>query len=241
MPVRDDDAKLRWEDGVPVSSRFDDPYYSRADGLAEARHVFLDGNRLAERFQDADVFTIAELGFGTGLNFLAAWELWAERALPGAVLRYVSFELFPLESDQMRQALSVWPGLGWRAEALTGARLGAGPVDLPCACLEVIEGDARQSVPDWQERADAWFLDGFAPARNPELWEPDLLKAVFEHTDPGGTFATYSAAGAVRRALIAAGFVVERRGGFGSKREMLSGMRPHEEPNVERPGHSQDD
>ena len=229
MPAEDDNAKVRWEDGdIPVSTHFDDPYYSRVDGLAEARHVFLQGNRLDMRFRDAETFTIAELGFGTGLNFLAAWALWTELARPGAVLNFVSFERFPLTPDQMRRALGAWPGLDPLAERLLAAPLHEGACDLPRARLEVIPGDARETLVSWTGTADAWFLDGFAPARNPELWGAELLAQVFAKTRPGGSFATYSAAGAVRRSLASAGFLVEKRPGFGRKREMLAGHRPAE-------------
>lgn len=220
-------AKVRWEDGVPVSERFDDPYYARTDGLAESRHVFLEGNGLAARWRAGERFTVAELGFGTGLNFLAAWQLWRGVAAPGEVLDFVSFERFPLESDQIARALGHWPELGALAGALLGAwPPGQGDIDLPQARLRVVPGDARETVPAWHGAAGAWFLDGFAPARNPEMWAADLMAAVGAHTVPGGTFATYSAAGRVRRALEAAGFQVTRRQGFGTKREMLAGTLP---------------
>lgn len=219
MPVAGDDAKLRWEDGVPVSVRHDDPYYARADGLAETRHVFLDGNGLAARFRGAARFHVAELGFGTGLNCLAAWALWREMAAPGAVLRFTSFERDPMTPEERSRALSAFPELAGLAEALATG-------ETPGLALEVIEDDARATLPTWTGIADAWFLDGFAPARNPDMWEPALLAAVHARTVPGGTFATYTAAGHVRRCLAAAGFEVARRPGFGSKREMLAGHRP---------------
>jgi tRNA U34 5-methylaminomethyl-2-thiouridine-forming methyltransferase MnmC len=225
MPAGDADAKIRWEDGeVPVSSRFDDSYYSREDGLAETRHVFLDGNRLGECFAGAGRFAIAELGFGTGLNCLAAALLWAARAAPGAVLSYTAFELYPLEADEIARALAPWTEVAPLAEALVAA-WPAGRIALPGVELRVVRGDARQEVPRWPGRADAWFLDGFAPARNPEMWELALMRSVHDRTVPGGTFATYAAAGRVRRALQAAGFEVVRLPGFGRKREMLAGRR----------------
>ena len=225
MPAEDADAKIRWEDGeVPVSSRFDDPYYSRGDGLAETRHVFLDGNRLAERFAGAQGFAIAELGFGTGLNCLAAAALWARRAAPGAVLRYTAFELYPLAAGEIARALAPWPELSALADALVAGWPGE-RIALPGVDLRIVPGDARETVSRWAGRADAWFLDGFAPARNPEMWERDLLRAVRDRTVPGGTFATYAAAGRVRRALQAAGFEVARLPGYGRKREMLAGRR----------------
>jgi len=225
MPATDRDAKIRWEDGdIPVSTRFDDPYYSRRDGLAESRHVFLAGNDLPAAWAGRDDFTIAELGFGTGLNALAALQLWSRTAPEGAHLRHVGFERFPLTGDQITRALSHWPELAPLAGSLV-AQWPADRIALPGATLTIVEGDARTAVPAWQGIADAWFLDGFAPARNPEMWEPDLLKAVHDHTRPGGSFATYSAAGHVRRAFAAAGFAVAKRPGFGSKREMLAGRR----------------
>lgn len=210
---------LDWREGViPVSRRFDDPYFSLADGLAETRHVFLAGNGLPERLRDG--FHIAELGFGTGLNLLAV--LLA--VPPGMTVRYTSFEAFPLTADEIARALDHFP----EARAVAGPLLdqwrgGATRLSLPGVTAEVTIGDARQTLAGWQGRADAWFLDGFSPAKNPELWGDDLMAEVARHTASGGTFATYTAAGHVRRALTAAGFVVERRPGHGRKRHMTAG------------------
>ncbi len=224
MPVTGDEAKLGWEGGVPVSRRFADAYHARGDGLAEKRHVFLAGNRLPERWQGAGGFRLAELGFGTGLGMVAAWQLWLRVAAPGAVLHAVSFERWPLERAEMARALGRWPELRPLAGALIARWTGrAGVLDLAGLRLELVIGDARETVPRWQGPADAWFLDGFAPSRNPEMWEPGLLTAIGARTAPGGSVATYSAAGHVRRGLEAAGFAVERRPGFSGKREMLCG------------------
>lgn len=225
MPVEDAAAKIRWEDGdLPVSTQFDDPYFSRQDGLAETIHVFLDGNDLTRRFSDAHSFSIAELGFGTGLNALATVALWGRAAPSGARLTYTAFELYPMAGDDMARALTAWPDLAPLADALL-ASWPAPEIALPGADLSVVMGDARQTVPNWDGTAQAWFLDGFAPSRNPQMWEPALLQAVHDRTSPGGTFATYSAAGAVRRALAASGFQVARVPGYGRKREMLTGSR----------------
>ncbi len=218
--MTDQSADLDWVRAVPVSRRFADPYYSLEDGLAESRHVFLGGNGLPARFQPG--FAIAELGFGTGLNVLAAWQAWGDEGMAGA-LSVTSFEAFPLSAEEMETSLSAFPEL----ELLSGRFLaawaaGARRIALEGLDLAVIVGDARETLPTWAGSADAWFLDGFAPARNPELWEKDLLAAVARHTRPGGTAATYSAAGDVRRALAAAGFEVERRAGFGRKRHMTT-------------------
>jgi tRNA U34 5-methylaminomethyl-2-thiouridine-forming methyltransferase MnmC len=216
------DAGLDWQAGaVPMSRRYRDPYYSLRDGLAEARHVFLAGNGLPERFRPG--FHIAELGFGTGLNMFAALVAWRAAGTSGA-LRFTSFEAHPLPAQAIAKALAAFP----EAAAVAGPFLaawagGARRFALPGLDAEVIEGDARATLPGWEGRADAWFLDGFAPARNPELWEPALMAEVARHTAPGGSFATYTAAGHVRRALAGAGFAVERRPGFGAKRHMTSG------------------
>lgn len=220
-----DGAMLTWEDGdLPVSTQFQDPYFSRQDGLAEARHVFLAGNRLEQRFPDCTEFAIAELGFGTGLNFLAALMLWRRSARPGARLHYTAFERYPMTAADMERALRPWPELDALRDEVLGALTSDG-AHLADADLVVIRGDARTRLPDWTGAADAWFLDGFAPARNPEMWDPALLARVHTCTAKGGTCATYSAAGAVRRALQAAGFTIARVPGFGHKREMLVGHR----------------
>jgi tRNA U34 5-methylaminomethyl-2-thiouridine-forming methyltransferase MnmC len=207
--------------GVPVSTRFDDPYFSLDGGLAETGHVFLAGNDLPARFRDG--FHIGELGFGTGLNLLAAWDAWRRARMPGR-LSYTGFEAFPLAAADLAQALAAFPALVDLARPLLSAwAAGETRIDAPDLAARIVIGDARQTLPAWTGRADAWFLDGFAPARNPELWQPELMAEVARHTAPGGSFATYSAAGHVRRALAAAGFAVDRRPGYGRKRHMSAG------------------
>lgn len=216
-------AGLDWREGiVPVSRRFDDPYFSLADGLAETRHVFLRGNGLPARLRDG--FQVAELGFGTGLNLLALWMAWQGVGGPG-VVRFTSFEAYPLTAEEMGRALAAFP----EAAAVAGPMLaqwaeGRRVIDLPGLRAEVIVGDARETLPRWGGVAEAWFLDGFSPAKNPEMWSEELMQAVAAHTGTGGSFATYTAAGHVRRALAAAGFAVERRPGHGRKRHMTVGI-----------------
>jgi tRNA U34 5-methylaminomethyl-2-thiouridine-forming methyltransferase MnmC len=221
MTGNDQSDVLDWRDGVPVSLRFDDPYFSLNNGLAETGHVFHAGNGLPERLCDG--FRIAELGFGTGLNLLATARLWAG---PG-VLSFTSFEAFPMEAVDMAKSLAHFPDVAaYAVPLLEQWAKGARVIHLPGIRAEVIEGDARQTLPLWQGKADAWFLDGFSPAKNPELWSPEIMSEVARHTAPGGTFATYTAAGHVRRALQDAGFVVERRPGHGHKRHMTAGYLP---------------
>lgn len=226
-------ARLDWQDGQPVSSTYGDVYFSRDDGLEESRHVFLRHNRLHERFAalapDA-LFTIGETGFGTGLNFLLAWELFEERAPASARLAFVSTEKYPLHPDDLAQALAQWPALarystellrqydvlppGWQRFVLAGGRV----------TLTLLVGDARQTLNELGARVDAWFLDGFSPAKNPEMWQDELFRAMAQASYPGTTFATFTSAGFVRRGLEAAGFAVEKVPGHGNKREMCCGQ-----------------
>lgn len=216
--MADQQAQLSWRDGdLPVSDQFDDPYFSLANGLLETGHVFLAGNDLPARF--APGFHIAELGFGTGLNLMAAWKAWEESGQT-TPLRFTSFEAFPMAPADMARALEAFPDVKPWAERFLAQWTGGGACAFDTLELEVVIADARVSLPEWTGRADAWFLDGFSPAKNPELWQEDLMQAVADHTKPGGTAATYTAAGFVRRGLASAGFEVERTSGFGHKRHM---------------------
>lgn len=220
--MNDQTSTLEWnEDGVPISQRFDDPYFSLQDGLAETRHVFLAGNDLPARFRDG--FHVAELGFGTGLNLLATLQAWRESDTAGT-LRFTSFEAYPLDKSQMRLALEAFPELSELADELLDVLTPSGAV---LADLEftLISGDARETLDKWSGAADAWFLDGFSPAKNPELWEATLMQMVGDHTTPQGTCATYTAAGFVRRALGESGFEITRVSGFGRKRHMSIGVK----------------
>lgn len=217
--MNDQSDGLDWRDErIPVSRRFDDPYYSLDNGLNETRHVFLAGNRLPERFCDG--FHIAELGFGTGLNLLAALQLWRASGQTGR-LHFTTFELYPLAAADMLRAQAEFPEVKELADELAPfwAR-DTRAFELADLTFTMIVGDARETLPNWHGAADAWFLDGFSPAKNPELWGAELLEAVGAHTAPDGTAATYSAAGAVRRALDAAGLMTSRIPGFGRKRHM---------------------
>ncbi|MEH6391990.1 MAG: tRNA (5-methylaminomethyl-2-thiouridine)(34)-methyltransferase MnmD [Sulfitobacter sp.] len=217
-------ADIEWNDrGVPVSTKFDDPYFSLDNGVEETHHVYLEGNDLPNRFGDG--FRIAELGFGTGLNFLVAWDAWERKGCMGR-LHFTSFEAFPMTQEDMAQAHEAFPAFGGKRDALLSAwNPEGGEFRFGDINLTVIIGDARQTLPRWQGLADAWFLDGFSPAKNPELWGPDLMTDVWRHTAQFGTAATYTAAGIVRRALEASGFAVERTKGYGRKRHMTRAVR----------------
>lgn len=213
---------IDWQENTtPRSQRFDDPYFSAQDGLAETRHVFLAGNRLPDRFRPG--FHIAELGFGTGLNMLATWQSWRDSGMSGQ-LHFTSFEAYPLAAPDLERALVNFPELqDLTAEFLPRWAAGQTRFQLGSVQIEIIIGDANQTLANWPGRADAWFLDGFSPAKNPELWNPELMSSVAAHTTPDGTFATYSAAGHIRRSLSEVGFRTDRIPGFGTKRHMSIG------------------
>ena len=223
------------EDGTPVGEVFGDVYFSASDGLEETRAVYLAGCGLPDAFAGRESFTVAELGFGTGLNVLALWQMWrAHRPSPCARLDVVSFEGFPLSATQAALALSRWPELSEFAGALLaqwpararGVQTLAFPADGVRLTLHI--GDIAQTLPQARFLADAWFLDGFSPAKNPEMWSDDVLAEVARKTRPGGRAATFTVAGAVRRGLEAHGFALTRQPGFGRKRERL-------EARLERP------
>jgi tRNA 5-methylaminomethyl-2-thiouridine biosynthesis bifunctional protein len=225
------DGSLDWRDGQPWSRRFDDRYFSSASGIDETRHVFLDGNRLAERFaalRGGQVLRIGETGFGTGLNFLCAWQLFEQEAPAGAGLDFHSVEGFPLDVEALRAALALWPELHGPAQALGAAWPGNAPGRhrLPFGRVQLLLDidDVAAALPRWADRSiDAWFLDGFAPAKNPAMWAEPVLAEVARASRPGATFATYPSAGWVRRGLQRCGFEARRVPGFGRKREMLVG------------------
>ncbi|MEM1211410.1 MAG: tRNA (5-methylaminomethyl-2-thiouridine)(34)-methyltransferase MnmD [Planctomycetota bacterium] len=240
-------AEVSWRDGRLWSEKFGDVYASM--GMAEARHVMLAGAGLPGRWKDRErgwpdgVFTIGELGFGAGLNFLAAWEAWdrvAEHRVPG-VLRYVSVEGYPLERGDLERALAgldAGDGMAARAAALVEAwPVGEGSVEAGTSWsvafgggveLVVLWGDVEGVLRGWSvpERGgiDAWFLDGFSPQRNAAMWSQAVLDAVGERSRKGARVATYTVAGAVRRELDRAGFDVRKRAGLGKKRDVLTGV-----------------
>lgn len=221
MPPTFQPPAITWHGGqIPVADRFSDPYFSLDGGLAETRHVFLAGNGLPDRLRDG--FHVAELGVGTGLNLLV---LAMAAAAHGVTARYTGFEAFPMAPGDIARALQAFPETAGLVPALL-AQWGQDSITLPGLSARIIAGDARTTLPAWTGLADAWFLDGFAPAKNPEMWGDDLMAQVAAHTAPGGSFATYTAAGHVRRALAAAGFAVDRRPGFGRKRHMTAGRLP---------------
>jgi len=217
---------------MPYSEEFGDFYYSKADGREECRHVFLAGNNLPDRFAGRQHFVIAELGFGTGLNFIESWSAWETAASEGSLLEFHSFELRLLDRADIERALAAWPDLAVKTHELTAAWPDQPDGDVQInfesngrlISLHIHSGLALEQLADAAFASDAWYLDGFSPARNPDMWSAELMCAVANRTAEGGTFATYSAAGWVRRNLQAAGFSVEKRPGHVGKRDMSAGI-----------------
>lgn len=237
-------AAPRLRDGAAYSETYGDIYWSLDGGLDETRHVFLSGNDLPARWQACNRFTLLETGFGTGLNFLCAWQRFRETAPAGARLHYLSVDKHPFRRDDLAALYRQWPEL-----APLGAELlerypplmpGFHRLHLDCGrvALTLLFGEAADMLAQVEARVDALFLDGFAPARNPDMWSEELFAQLGRLAAPGATFATYSAAGKVSRGMTAAGFAVDKKPGFGRKREMLcgrfGGAADHEAPRDRR-------
>jgi len=233
MTTDDVSPLLDWtEAGEPRSGRFGDVYFSRDDGLAESRAVFLAGCGLPEAWAGRRSFTVGELGFGTGLNIAALLTLWRDHRPESGRLHVFSVEGFPLTAEEAGRALSSWPELADAARALTARWPARTPgfhrLDLPefHAVLDLAVGDVAWALEAWSGAADAWFLDGFSPALNPGMWSPEVLDGVAARSAPGARIATFTVAGAVRRGLAERGFQVEKRPGYGRKRERLEAYLP---------------
>lgn len=237
-------AQLSWnEQGTPVSRHFDDIYFSNQDGLLETRHVFLQGNHFPERFinHPRALCVIAETGFGTGLNFLSLWQAFdsfrhQQPQAPLKRLHFISFEKFPFSTEDLAVAHKQWPELSEYANLLREQW------PLPIAgCHRILLDEGRITLDLWfgdvttllpacdaslNQQVDAWFLDGFAPSKNPDMWTDTLFASMAKMSRAQGTFSTFTVAGLVRRGLQQAGYDVSKVKGFGQKREMLSGVMP---------------
>jgi tRNA 5-methylaminomethyl-2-thiouridine biosynthesis bifunctional protein len=224
--LRESDTKF----SIPISANFDDVYFNAADGIGETDYVFLQQNELERRFAEADRFTIAELGFGTGLSFLSTVALWEKVARPDAHLHFLSFEKHPISRSELEKIHSNWPCFSIAADELRKKLPELTPgfhricFSDPKVSLTLAYGDAQQLLPLQDTTIDAWFLDGFSPSKNPELWSESIATEVARCSRQGTTFSTFSAAGHVRRSLSSLGFDVEKVKGFGNKRELLRGV-----------------
>ena len=238
------------ESGTPVADHFDDVYFSNDSGIDETQHVFVAGNDLAERWQQwrNPTFVIAETGFGTGLNFLVAMRAFNEfRAAnpdhPLKRLYFITTEKFPLPQQDMQRALEAFPALKDEAQALASLypmglegchRL---HFDNHSTTLDLWIGDVHELLPQWHSPVngliDAWFLDGFAPSKNPDMWTDALFSQMARLSKTGTTFGTFTAAGIVKRGLAGVGFTIKKRNGFGRKRDMLTGVFDQDNENVQ--------
>ena len=221
----------RREDGTPFSARYGDVYHTTAGGLQQAQEVFLAGNRLPERWQSRRRFVVLETGFGLGLNFLATWAAWRADPLRCDRLHFVSVERHPFSREDLVRAHCAWPALASEASALQAVW----PVLTPGfhrlnladgrVILTLLFGDAMEQLQQLECRADAIFLDGFAPQKNPEMWSESVCRELARLSADHATLATWSVSGEVRRGLAAAGFNCSRQAGSGTKREILRGYR----------------
>ncbi|MFC1749110.1 bifunctional tRNA (5-methylaminomethyl-2-thiouridine)(34)-methyltransferase MnmD/FAD-dependent 5-carboxymethylaminomethyl-2-thiouridine(34) oxidoreductase MnmC [Pseudomonadota bacterium] len=222
-------AQLDWNNNAPQCRQHNDIYFSREGGIEETDYVFIQGNQLPQRWKNSDAFTIAETGFGTGLNFLCTLAEWQKRARPNARLHFISVEKHPLQPEDLKRALSALPSLKGLAEVLINnyppAVHGLHRMNFlnGKASLTLLMGDAGDMFADLNAKIDAWYLDGFAPSKNPDMWSEKLFKNIARLSKPETTFATFTAAGIVKRGLKAVGFDVKTQKGFGRKRDMLIG------------------
>ncbi len=215
--------------GTPFAENFGDPYFSNYDGLAESRHVFIQGNHLPERWQNKAQFVIAETGFGTGLNFLATWQAWQNDPQRCATLHFISIEKHPIPREKLIPLLENWPELAnFSGELLENYPsllagfhhliLAEGQIHLTLCFMDI-----QDALAELTGNVNAWYLDGFAPARNESMWSETVLKVIASLSATHASLATYTVAGSVRRHLMAAGFCIEKQTGFAQKRHMLIG------------------
>jgi len=232
---------IEWRDGQPYSSLFQDVYFSSDNGALETDYVFLQGNNLAKRWFElhSNHFVIAETGFGSGLNFICAAKLWLATAPKDATLHFISTERYPLSLQDITAALQPWPELHEFSAPLIASYksiCNGEPTNMLYGNrvqLSLLIGDATESfkalvvtddrINPAYPKIDAWFLDGFSPVKNPDMWQPALFEQMAWLSKQESTFATFTSAGGVRRGLLAAGFEVSKQAGFGKKREMLFG------------------
>jgi tRNA 5-methylaminomethyl-2-thiouridine biosynthesis bifunctional protein len=221
-------------DGTPRSGTYDDVYYSADGGLGQARHVFLAGNGLPERWRGRERFVVLETGFGLGLNFLSTWAAWRDDPARARVLHFVSCELHPFRVEDLARLHARWPELAALAHELRAnwPPLAGGMHRLHFeggrVCLTLYFGDVREGLAQIEARADALFLDGFSPAKNPAMWSAKVFYLLARLAAPDATLATWSVAGEVREGLRRASFATEKVAGFGGKRQMLRGsLYPH--------------
>lgn len=230
MDRRIERARIEWRDGLPISTEFDDIYFSSEDGRQETAHVFFQGNNLEKRFASLETggaFFVGELGFGSGQNFFLLLETFLRIAPPRSTLHFFSCELYPFSREDMRRFYEIHGGADPDHPFFQSyGRFAPGRQRFLFAeggrvSLDIHFGDVLEFLQGLEGRMDAWFLDGFAPAKNPHMWNPDVFSHMARASGPGTTVSTFSAAGVVKRGLESAGFTVEKVPGYGRKREMI--------------------
>ncbi|WP_194791358.1 bifunctional tRNA (5-methylaminomethyl-2-thiouridine)(34)-methyltransferase MnmD/FAD-dependent 5-carboxymethylaminomethyl-2-thiouridine(34) oxidoreductase MnmC [Pseudomonas sp. UFMG81] len=234
MSTPHQNAQVDWDDqGRPHSRQYDDVYFSREDGIDETVHVFIEQNHLRQRFAELAphaCLVIGETGFGTGMNFFCAWQLFSELAHPDARLHFVSVEKYPLTRDDLARAMQLWPAFAAFTGPLLEQYVAIHPgfqqfsLDGGRVTLTLMIGDALEQLPQLDARIDAWFLDGFAPAKNPDMWTPELFTQLARLSHPGTTLGTFTTTGWVRRSLVEAGFTMKKVPGLGKKWEVMHGV-----------------
>ncbi len=226
-------AQIDWDDqGRPHSRQYDDVYFAVNEGIEETKHVFLGQTRLAERFASLAphaCLVIGETGFGTGMNFFCAWQLFEEHAQSNARLHFVSVEKYPLSLADMARAVHLWPELAAYTEPLLEQYVAVhqGFQQFTFAdgrvTLTLLVGDVLEQLPQLDAQIDVWFLDGFAPAKNPDMWTPELFAQLARLSHAGTVLGTFTTTGWVRRSLVEAGFAMKKVPGIGKKWEVMSG------------------
>ena len=226
-------AQIDWDDqGRPHSRQYDDVYFAVNEGIEETRHVFLGQTRLAERFANLAphaCVVIGETGFGTGMNFYCAWQLFEQHAHAEARLHFVSVEKYPLGRDDLARAIRLWPELAAYSQPLLEQYVAVHPgfqqftFDNGRVTLTLLIGDVLEQLPQLDAQIDVWFLDGFAPAKNPDMWTPELFAQLARLSHPGTVLGTFTTTGWVRRSLVDAGFAMKKVPGIGKKWEVMSG------------------
>lgn len=227
-------AQIKWQDGQPFSEKFEDVYFSSDNSLAETEYVFIEKNQLIARFKALQnhCFTIAETGFGTGLNFLSTWKIWQQYAPSSATLHFISCEKYPITPHDLIMAHQKWPEFSDYSKKLVEQYyiINGNKLEFTLGNkhikLTLLLGDASTKLAQLSPslKVDAWFLDGFAPSKNPDMWSEALFNQMARLSHQHTTFATFTSASAVRRGLQHAGFSVAKLAGFGKKREMLAGQ-----------------
>ncbi|MFD3212464.1 tRNA (5-methylaminomethyl-2-thiouridine)(34)-methyltransferase MnmD, partial [Pseudomonas sp. LR_7] len=226
-------AQLDWdEQGRPHSRQYDDVYFSKNEGVDETVYVFIEQNRLRQRFAELaphSCLVIGETGFGTGMNFFCAWQHFAEHAHADARLHFVSVEKYPLSFADLSRATALWPQLAAYSQQLLAQYVAVHPgfqqfsFEGGRITLTLLIGDVLEQLPQLDAPIDAWFLDGFAPAKNPDMWTPELFAQLARLSRPGTTLGTFTTTGWVRRGLMAAGFALKKVPGLGKKWEVMGG------------------